>query len=63
MGDGHYRAVGDDQAVLGQTRAGQEGTGQGTSDADEEGEEGLKGTENGKVAGEAKSAFWAREPR
>ena len=51
MGNGHYRAVGNDQAVLGQTRAGQKGTGQGPGDADEEGEEGLKGTENGKMAG------------
>ena len=56
VGNGHYRAVGNDQAVLGQTRAGQKGTSQGPGDADEEGEEGLKGTENGEVAGKAKSA-------
>ena len=54
--------MGNDQAILGQSCAGQEGSGQRPGDADEEGEEGLEGTENGKVAGEAKSAFGHGNP-
>ena len=54
--------MGDDEAVIGQVFAQEEGVGQGAGDADEEREEGLQRTQDGEVTGQAERALGNGDP-